>query len=106
MSEPKTIEIHQIKTAGYSTYHADGAIGGMTPTGMVYLSFYLDRSAIPQKITYEVKADGSFGDVKEVEGKRGIIREVQCGIVMNLAVAEDMLTFMEKVVKQLKQTKV
>jgi hypothetical protein len=90
--EAKTIPMHFLKTSGYRTFYIDGAFGGITPHGTLYAEFFLERLATPTKVVYKAQ-NGEDGHVSLTElegsreGKEGIIREIECGIVMNIDTA-------------------
>jgi hypothetical protein len=85
--DSEKVEFHNVKVPGYQTQHADGALAGVTPSGLIYLSFYLERMPTPQKVTVTL-SQGEVEDLKE-DGKSGILREINAGVVMNSEVAEE-----------------
>ena len=82
------ITFHYLKASDYRSIHADGAFGGITPSGEIFCSFYIERPAIPQTIQQELGPDGVLGKEVARTQKHGVIREVPCGITMNLRTAE------------------
>lgn len=97
---PKQIDFHYIKAPAYTTYHADGAIGARTPRKLIHISFYSERIAIPQKVTHAVEESGRLGAEISTEGKSGIIREVECGVSMDIHTAKALKEFLEKLIKE------
>lgn len=89
MDEPKpdTIAFHFEKVPNYATHHADGVLGGETPSGDIFLSFFVERPPIPKYIEHEVLPDGRLGDVVGYDSREGIYREIQTGIVMSRTAA-------------------
>jgi hypothetical protein len=89
-AKPKvsTLDFHFIKTANYRTHHADGAYGGLTPRGDVYFEFFVERLPTPNMITQSVSNEGILGDTIKTETKTGIIREIECGVVMDILSAK------------------
>jgi len=83
----KDIQIHYIKTPSYRTYHVDGAYGGLTPNGNIYCEFFVERSITPQSITYGIDERGRLGKPKKRTGKQGFVREIECGISINIRTA-------------------
>lgn len=74
-----------------STFHqeikADGAIGGVAPTGdKIAMSVYTERAPIPQVVVQEVGEDGVLGSeiLDQRESKVGVIRSVQATIHMDV----------------------
>ena len=89
----KTLEIHNLKSAEYREVHVDGALGGLTPTGYINVSFYGQRAVIPKSTIFEMTEEGRLGDrIKDSkESKKGIIREFN-----NSYTREPMEVFIEK----------
>ena len=88
-SKPKpSLEFHFLKTQSYRTYHVDGAFGGVTPRGGLYVEFYIERLATPKLIVQELNSDGTLGEMVSSDGKKGIIREIECGIALDLGGAK------------------
>jgi len=85
MDEPElpTITFHFEKGTGYATHHADGVLGGETPIGDIYFAFYVERPVIPKVLEQEIRSDGTLGDVVRCEGREGIYREIQTGVIMS-----------------------
>lgn len=79
----KTITFHQIKSPSFSSLFSDGAIGSITPSGYAYLAFYVERSAIPKELIHKVDDDGNVGAIVNGSGKKGVVRELQTGIILD-----------------------
>jgi hypothetical protein len=104
MADPtKQIDFHFLKSPEYRSYHTDGVIGAFTPKGAIYISFYLERGPIPQKMTFEITVDGQVGSPLSQEGKTGIIRELECGVAMDLRAATDLRDTLNKMFDQIKK---
>ena len=86
MVEKKTISIHNVKSDGFKQTHVDGASAGITPSGNINVNFYSQRNPIPKSTNFELKEDGSLGQLHSVseDSKSGIIREYDVGIHMDL----------------------
>lgn len=85
--EKDTVTFHLIKSPRFQSLRVDGAFGRISPNGLD-LSFFVERVAIPQQITHEVESDGTLGKLVGAQGKGGMVRELQAGIVMDLKSAE------------------
>ena len=83
------IDFHYLKTSSYRTYHVDGIFGGLTPQGNLYAEIFLERKPTPTMIRQKVKETGELGDEVLREGKSGFIREIECGLIMNIDSAKD-----------------
>ncbi|MEO6940093.1 MAG: hypothetical protein ABI444_08165 [Candidatus Kapaibacterium sp.] len=90
-SKPKakpSLEFHFLKTQSYRTYHVDGAFGGLTPRGGIYIEFYVERLPTPNLLRQEMNEDGTLGNILATESKHGVIREIECGVALDLTTAE------------------
>ena len=97
---PKDIKIHYIKTHSYRTYHVDGAYGGLTPKGNLYCEFFIDRNVTPQTVVHEIDKDGRLGEVKEKIGKDGFVRQIECGISLDMETAYTLKNWLEEKIKE------
>lgn len=95
------IKIHYIKNAQFRSFYATGAFGGVAPTGLINLAFYVERPAIPLSIVHELNQEGSLaGELRdEREGKEGIVREVDCNIMIDLNTAKTIRGWLDQQVK-------
>lgn len=102
MEEKKveTIDIHYLKTNNYRTYHVDGIFGGLTPDSKkLYIELFVQRSATPRKIEHEV-IHGLVGkETGKREGKEGLIREIESGIIMDMDVAKVLRDWLNEKIK-------
>jgi hypothetical protein len=74
-----------------STFHqeikADGAVGGVAPTGdKIAMSVYTERNPIPQVVVQELSDEGILGAeiLDKRESKVGVVRSVQATIHMDV----------------------
>jgi len=95
------VPIHFIKSAFFRVIHVDGAYGGTTPQGNIQMEVWSERQSIPRMITYEI--DGN--DVREMgrDDRGGFVREVEAGLVMDLATAEQLAEWLKNRIEILKQ---
>ena len=86
------IKFHYLKSSYYRVIHVDGAIGGVTPTGEVFFSLYSQRPPIPDLTVQLVSESGQLvEEIKEErQGRDGVVREVEAGLVMSLPVASQL----------------
>ena len=97
---PKEILIHYIKTSSYRTYHVDGAYGGLTPQGGIYCEFYVERNVTPKTISYGVDNKGRLGVPKKTTGKEGFVREIECGIALDVKTARALRNWLDDRLKE------
>lgn len=95
-NNPKSVTFHYLKSSGYRTHHADGAFGGKTPAGLLFVGFYLERGPIPLSIQHEVDAEGHVVKEMERSGRTGIIREFDCGVIMTIEAATGLRNWLNK----------
>ena len=102
METPNSLDFYYIKSNFYRNCPVDGAYGGITPNGGIHLNFFTERHAIPQKITVELQ-DGVVGRELDKDGKKGIVRELEVGLSMDLKTAIVVRDFMNKMVRILEE---
>lgn len=96
------IELHYLKANSYRSFHVDGVFGGITPRGNIYMELFLERSPTPKKTIHKLNDDGLLGKEVSREGKTGLIREIEAGLVLDLATAEIVNDWLAKKIKMLK----
>lgn len=92
-----TVRFHHIKSHFFRVIHADGAIGGLTPTGEIFFSLYSQRSPIP-KITVQSIEDGHLsGEIlQERRSRDGIVRELEVGVSLNVNTAKSLIQWLQQ----------
>jgi hypothetical protein len=95
---PPTISFHYIKSNFFRVVHTDGALGNVTPSGNIFVSFYSERGPIPQIMTHEITESGQVGTEHQDErvGKKGIIREVEVGAMMSVETATSFVAWLQE----------
>jgi len=105
------IKFYYVKSNHFKSFFANGAYGGLGPNGLINIAFYIERPAIPKAIVHDLEPDGKLGKeiTSEREGKSGVIREVDCNIMMDLNTAKTIrgwldrhITMLEKVIEETK----
>jgi hypothetical protein len=101
----KTVQFYYQKSNLFRVVHADGAWGGVTPEGNLFFSFFNSRPPIPEMLVHPINDDGSLGeDIPELKvSKEGIIREVECGIVMTPQNVKGLIDFLTGRLEQLEK---
>ncbi len=96
---PNKIEIHYKKTSNYRSYHADGVYGGLTPNKKLYMEFFIQRQVTPQLVEHKVTKEGNLGkEIKRI-GKKGIIREIEAGFIMDIEIAKVLRDWLDEKIK-------
>ncbi len=86
---PSELSIHFIKSNLFRVVHANGAWFGNDPQANLHLTFYSERTPIPQKAVFQLNEKGQFigEDVAKREAKEGVVREMEVDIVLSLTAA-------------------
>jgi hypothetical protein len=107
---PEKLFFDYIKSNDFRVIHADGAFGGLTPQGLVFVTLYAERPPIPTRIGYTVAQDGQ-GHIKlgdELKEERvcrdGIVRDLEVGVMMSVAVAESLRDWLSVRIAQARET--
>lgn len=103
-----TVDIHYQKTADFREVACDGALGGPTPQGKVWLAFYSERFPLPRIVRQDLVADEETGEFNVdhskpatiVEAKRGIIRNVEFGVYMSVETASQLHEWLGKFLEE------
>ncbi|MFH1260012.1 MAG: hypothetical protein ABII74_09465 [Elusimicrobiota bacterium] len=96
---PQTIDFNYIKTPSYRTYYANGIFGGLTSRGELYLELFTERNVTPKIIKYEVTDEGKLGKEIKREGLQGMVREIECGLLINIDTAKSLVEWLNKNIK-------
>lgn len=98
-----------IKSGDFRTVWVDGAIGGITPSGLIHFAVYSERQALPQRQVFSLADDGEIGQKlgAEIADKRvsreGIVREMPVDLMLSAAVAESLAQWLMQQVETLKE---
>lgn len=107
------LEAEFVKSNFYRVVHADGAFGGITPSGQIRMAIFSEAQRFPHTITYDI----SSGRPQEIgrhpeSGSHPppVTRELEVDIAMNLPVARvihqwlgDKITQVENLTGQMRQ---
>jgi hypothetical protein len=99
-SEPDRLNIDYIKGNLFRTVRPDGAIGTLTPHGLIHLIFFAERQAVPQRVVHKLEADGSLGEVLEVVGRDAVVREAEVAISLDVETAEAAVRLLTDLLKE------
>jgi len=96
--KPNSIKIHYQKNSSYREIHVDGCIGGITPRSLININFYAERFPIPKEEEFAItdnKIDFSNKFRINKDGKEGLIREVECGVYMDIKTATSLMNWLK-----------
>lgn len=92
----KSVDFRQLEEKEYRIFHVDGAFGGATPSGGLYIAFYTQVNAIPTETTHELTPSGTLGSVISAKLEHAIERRLQTGIVMDLNTTRSLVDWLTK----------
>jgi hypothetical protein len=106
---PTIIPFHYIKSNFFRVIHTDGALGNVTPSGLIFVGFYSERAAIPQMMVHEITETGQIGAEHQDERvtKKGIVREIEVGATMSVETAISFIAWLQEkidLVQKLRKT--
>ena len=84
--------------------HIDGVFGGITPNRKIGISFFSERFPIPQSVSHEIK-NNKLGEEIDRISKDGSIRQVDCGVIMDLKTAYVVYNWLKDKIDQLEELK-
>ena len=100
---PKTIAVNYLKSSDFREIACDGAIGGMTPQGKLWVAFYAERFPLPRIVEHdviqgskpdEITVDMSSGRI--LESRSGIVRHVEFGVYLTTESAKTLHDWLGK----------
>ena len=91
-SQEDQVAFDYIKGKDFRSIRADGAVGGVTPSGYIHFALYSERGAIPRRVVNKINADGSLGEEIEEEGitRGSIVREMDVDVFLRPTVARNL----------------
>jgi len=102
-TKKKKVTYHYLKTKNYRTFYADGIFGGLTSSGKIYFDLYIERKPTPKTIEHEITTDYKLGKEIKREGKEGIIREIESGVIIDISTAEILSNWLNNRIEDYKE---
>ena len=95
---PTLVSFHYIKSNLFRVIHVDGAVGNVTPSGLIFLGLFNDRAAIPRMMVHEITEAGQVGAEHQDErvSKKGIVREIETGAIMSVETATSLIEWLQE----------
>lgn len=103
---PKNIDFHYIKSNSFRVVHCDGVWGGATPRGYIAMSVFSERAPIPTVVTQEVKDNRLIEPPVIKDGKKGIVREVDAEVIMDLEMAKSLVAWLQQHISTLEKSRI
>ncbi len=103
-NEKKEIEFVYEYDPGYRVVAANGVWGGVTPRGDFRLDFFVESSALPERLTHEL-LPGKIGEElsRTPPDKRLISRRLQVGVLLSLKEVQLIADFLNERLKKVQQ---
>lgn len=93
----QAIDIHYIKSNAFREAACDGALGGGTPSGKLWIGFYTERNPLPRIVRHQLVPIGpdTFGiDPAEpgtvLDSRAGVVRNLEFGLYLTLDTARQL----------------
>lgn len=98
------VNFDYIKGQHFRVIHTDGAIGGITPRGLIHMSLYSERQAIPRRTVSAIE-DNKLGDeiLTERVARDAVVRELDVDVIMTIDSAESLCVWLREKVTLAKQ---
>ena len=85
-----SVTFHYVKSSQFRVLHCDGIAGGLTPNGHIHFAVFSERPAIPQQITHKITQANTLGEAIAVQGRSGIIRDMEIDVLCTVETAEQL----------------
>ena len=98
----KRVAFDYIKNSNFRTIQADGAIGGLTPSGKIHFALYSERQPIPRRLVHKLNNDGSLGPIIQEESvsRDAVVREMEIDVFLNADVANSLYQWLGQKIEE------
>ena len=98
------VNFDYVKGQYFRVIHTDGAIGGVTPRGLIHMSLYSERHPIPRRTVHAIE-EGKLADeiMHERTVRDAIVRELDVDVIMTIDAAESLSNWLREKVETAKQ---
>lgn len=96
-----TVILDFIKSSSFRSLRADGVIGGITPNGHIHMAFFSERAAIPRRAIHVLNDDGTLGELRELQTRDSIVREMEVDMFLTLETAKSINDWLGKKINEL-----
>jgi hypothetical protein len=101
---PRTVAINYLKSNDFREIACDGAIGGLTPRGKLWVAFYAERFPLPRIVEHDLVRDEENPDQvaidltsgRVLESRSGIIRHIEFGAYLTVDAAKGLHDWLGK----------
>lgn len=98
---PSSVTFHWVKSPHFRTIHVNGAFGGFSPNGNLFLSVYSERPVLPDVTVQTIDGSGQLGKeiIEQRKGLQGVVRELEAGLAMDIATAKSLVEWLNERIK-------
>ena len=100
--ELSSIDFYFVRSSTFRVVHMDGAWGGLTPNGEIQMAIYNERATLPERLTHDVQGR-RLGAETDRQGPKGIERELEVDIRINLEKALAMREWLSSKIQDLQK---
>jgi len=92
------------ESSQFRIVHVDGAFGGPTPTGNLFISMYNERNPIPESVVHSLDGTSLGQEImsERVSGE-GITRTQEVGLVMSVEAASAFRDWLGMQIEQMRK---
>jgi len=100
---PSELEFFFETAPDHRVIASNGAWGGMTPRGDIYIDFFIEKQAVPDSIKNSVSEEGNLGKIIEMKPPKRFVRELQVGVLLTKLEAQNLVKFLNERIQQLEE---
>src|ERR1035441_2340953 len=94
---PPAVEFRFAESNLHRTVFISGAMGGITPLGLIQASFFSEHAPTPDVVKYALLPTGQLGSEVSRQGPTAMVRDIEVSIVMTLDTARNIQTWISNV---------
>src|SRR5262249_12595328 len=102
VQQPDKLDFHYRRGPNFRTVHADGIWAAISPRGGIQMAFFTQSYSIPEIATHAITEEGAVGKEINRYEQRGVVRELEINVVMDLADAESYVALLQERIQQAK----
>ncbi len=99
MESSKTYKITYVKAYDYKTSFVSGVHGGLGSNGLLNVSFFADRPALPDTNIVEINEQNIVTKSEDVKTS-DMVRDVQFGLVMDINTTKLVVNWLQSRIKE------
>jgi hypothetical protein len=104
--QPKTeITFHYRRAPQFRTIHADGAWGGLTPSGHISVALFSESHGAPDAVTHAILPNGQLGAelLEKRIGVDGPTRSLETEVIFTLHTAKGIVLWLQEQIAMAEQ---